>query len=280
MRKHLKLFVYSVLAVLAFVFPQMLLSQAMEETTPITLAQPDGKEIVMKVYLNQSLSDLRSELINKNRIVPDDIFQRGGIDIFRDDEKYCTISDVIVDNILSLKPRNSVSTQLFGNTDITQRAAENLRQETEQKERLEKVALWSAGIEVTILHFKDLLNYNLTYGALLEVLEPMKAYYMDEALSAIGETLASDYRLGYSYEDGIAYMVKSIAWIRYPVGNLTNGTVGGPEFLKRGRGSKEYQYQMVDACLAWVRRNLGQKLMIYRDLQGTAHPYWDEFARS
>jgi hypothetical protein len=111
MKKRLKLLVTSMLVFLTFAFSQIHLSQAMEKTTPITLVQPDGRKMVIKVYLGKPLSDLRSELIARERILPDDIFLRDGHDIYKDEEKNWLIREVLIGNALSLKPRVTVVQQ-------------------------------------------------------------------------------------------------------------------------------------------------------------------------
>ena len=199
MLSNLKLLISSALVALTFSAPQIS-SQAMESVTaPITFIQPDNKRMVMKVNLDQPLSDLRSELISKGRISLEDIFQHKGGDIFPDDEKDWTIREVIMDNALSLKPRDSVS-HLFGNTtsnaleyeasqfssslmhftqtiedmkkqlEATQREVDDLRKfwdaeiaqrRRDEQEKVAAAALWNSSIDTTIQRIKDLQNYRV-----------------------------------------------------------------------------------------------------------------------
>jgi len=108
MKKNLKLLASS-FVILAFLTSQIYVAQAIEKATPIVFIQPDGKKMAMKVDLDQPLSDLRWELIDKGIALTTDIFQWEGNDIFRDDEKNWRIRDAIKDNSLFFKPRSSIS---------------------------------------------------------------------------------------------------------------------------------------------------------------------------
>jgi len=119
--KNLKLLASSALVVLAFSIPQIHLSQAMESILkPIIFIQPNHERMVIKVNLDQPLSDLRLELMTKERIMPNDIFQQEGGYIFQNDEKDWTIREVLINNTLFLKsrdlekPNESVVSHSFG----------------------------------------------------------------------------------------------------------------------------------------------------------------------
>lgn len=95
---------YFKIKVLIFSLLHIYLSQASEESKLI-LSPPNGSKKWIQVTLNQSLADLKTNLIDGNTILSSDIFQFEGIDILPSSEQSWKIKDAVTDNTLFFKPR-------------------------------------------------------------------------------------------------------------------------------------------------------------------------------
>jgi hypothetical protein len=175
-----------------------------------------------------------------------------------------------------------------------------IRQEDEQREKQEKIILWSSGIDQSIQYIQDLQNYNLTYGELLKVLEAMKAHYTEHK---IGECLNMDtttlHRVDLDerhtliplppfmidcYNDEVRVNIKISLTAQQINLDYTNNRdckrCKSQIWTLRSIHPKiMVEEQAVFSLCTIIKDDINRKMEIYNKVTGDLHPLWNVFSK-
>lgn len=262
MKKCLKYILYSVFITITFAFPQIHLSWAMDAPTPIKVTQPDGTTILMRVCLNQPLSDLRLELIKKEKMIPNDSFQLDGMDIYQGDEKDWTVRNVIRNNTLTMKSRNL----------------------NNQK----RIETWNTKIHQHLYQFNLLDTSTVTIKELISVVVEMNKNYLEELKEYYEETATT-----YPYPEGfIEDYTNTHAYLKFTINDMTNPDTSFYEGIENdGYFLSKEDCLVYDDCVPSVWQELHKRIMghkeyethlylyIYKIITGSVHPRWEKFRK-
>jgi hypothetical protein len=297
MANQLKFLLASATVTLALLGVQIHSSEAMDAMA-VSLIQPDGAKRAMKLNLDQPLSELRSSLMGKGvAILADDKFQTSLGDISPREEAQWTVREAIKDNVLSFKFRGSFDQVI--SAPVVEQVIKS--QETEKREKQEKVAFWGSGIDKTLSHIKGLGKDDLPTWKLLFLLGELQTYYtpagqigfccktspisllpvgVEHTLSQTPEyqyfklqmdTLTTHARiiredLHCNKPPSVSYNILAFGWQEqhdFTKGSVENGSKR-PWLL----GLREKLFDIAK-----------MKMDMYRMLQNAPHPLWEEFRK-
>jgi len=154
-----------------------------------------------------------------------------------------------------------------------------LQREKQERENQEKVALWCAGMDITIQHVKD-LQVHLIYRDLLKILEDMKTYYTNVECDRISKVIELERTSkpfltpdinGRSEIDLVKQLIDSFAQSLTLV--RQKGSYNGGSYWVL---THEYDSLGVKGVLAFLKKILVKKMEKYEELQGAPHPRLDE----
>ncbi len=192
--------------------------------TSIKVIQPDGKKTMLKVNLNQSLSEFRLELTSKNRLTSQDIFLHEECEIQLDDEKEWSIRDILEANTLSLKPRDTIVSNLFGSmvSSPQQVSASQYKQPVEFKlsslSSSSNLNDYSIMPEDSTATTSDIIDYNsLSSNQREQLFDSLK---LRNAINLIMGDLNGDVKIRSSFRSSVVWD-KEPDW-KYPDRDLTS----------------------------------------------------------
>jgi hypothetical protein len=187
--------------------------QAMEIDDIITIKSDNRKNIVMKLKLNQNLSNLRLELTHKNRMAKNDVFLSAqNIEVFEDEEQQWEVKDILNNNCISLKYRDPVRTPEFIEKTYLELATKFKEEENEFWEKIQEHCLRKKCIKIKVRYAPEAL-YNRIFP-----IKDQRPWVNKERTALSKEMNKLDYKL-YTTCTGSIY--NKIVAIRYEYNQLT-----------------------------------------------------------
>ena len=209
--KFIKIHTFLNALLLAF---QIYSVQAMEIDDIITISSDSRKSIVMKLKLDQNLSDLRLELTHKNRMAKNDVFLSAqNIEVFEDEEQQWKVRDILNNNRISLKYRDPIRTPEFIEKTYLELATKFKEEESEFWKRIQDLCLRKKCIKIKVRYAPEALC-----DRIFPIKDPRQPWLDKERTTISKEMNRLDYRL-YSTSTGSVY--NKIVAIRYEYNQST-----------------------------------------------------------
>lgn len=173
--------------------------QAMEMDDVITISSDVRKQIVMKLKLNQNLSDLRLELTHKNRMAKNDFFLSAqNIEVFEDEEQLWKVKDILLNNCISLRYRDPIKTPEFLEKTYLELATKFKKEENEFWDKIQDFCLRKKYIKIKVRYAPEALC-----DRIFPIFDRKQPWLDKERTNISKEMNKMDYRLYTTYTGSI-----------------------------------------------------------------------------